>query len=226
MSAMNNKRPRASMDGFPMEDDCHPRTLNSKRFLSDAMANELGWKWSLEDNNNNHHQAETTATTTTTSLSMDGNQSRRQSMDLDTTSNNNNNTLRRTVSASDVVGEDLLLNGGGGSMDLLRRRAMKYAHEQKNLKQDFPFPKALEVVVATTDHLNQETVFAERDEEEEKSNSNNNNPTTPRNEDDVLEEVAPASFYPASPSDQSPLMTNLRKSALLRSLRGKQAFFK
>ena len=245
MSAMNNKRPRASMDGFPMEDDCHPRTLNSKRFLSDAMANELGWKWSLEDNNH-HHQAETTATTTTTtSLSMDGNQSRRQSMDLDTTSNNNsrenlfnysnsnnnnsnnnNNTLRRTVSASDVVGEDLLLNGGGGSMDLLRRRAMKYAHEQKNLKQDFPFPKALEVVVATTDHLNQETVFAERDEEEEKSNSNNNNPTTPRNEDDVLEEVAPASFYPASPSDQSPLMTNLRKSALLRSLRGKQAFFK
>ena len=113
-------------------------------------------------------------------------------------------------------------------MDLLRRRAMKYAHEQKNLKQEFPFPKALEVVVATTDHPNQEEAFAERDDEEEKSNTNNNNnnPTTPRNEDDGLEEVAPASFYPASPSDQSPLMTNLRKSALLRSLRGKQAFFK
>jgi len=232
MNNHNNKRPRASMDGFPMEDDCHPRTLNSKRFLSDAMANELGWKWSLEENNNNNNTQTETTTTTTTSLSMDGNQSRRQSMDLDTTSrennnmiiispssmhgNNNNttaNALRRTVSASDVSGEDSLLNNGGGSMDLLRRRAMKYAQEQKNLKE-FHFPKALEVVVADQ----------EVEEEKEKSNSNNNsNPTTPRNDDNVLEEVAPASFYPASPSDQSPLMTNLRKAALLRSLsRGKQ----
>ena len=230
---LNNKRPRASMDGFPMEDDCHPRTLNSKRFLSDAMANELGWKWSLEETNGNNNTQQTETTTTTTSLSMDGNQSRRQSMDLDTTShsrennntiiispssmhgNNNNataNALRRTVSASDVSGEDSLLNNGGGSMDLLRRRAMKYAQEQKNLKE-FHFPKALEVVVADQ----------EVDEEKEKSNSNNSNPTTPRNDDNVLEEVAPASFYPASPSDQSPLMTNLRKVALLRSLsRGKQ----
>ncbi|CAL6313641.1 unnamed protein product [Bathycoccus prasinos] len=233
MNNHNNKRPRASMDGFPMEDDCHPRTLNSKRFLSDAMANELGWKWSLEETNGNNNTQQTETTTTTTSLSMDGNQSRRQSMDLDTTShsrennntiiispssmhgNNNNataNALRRTVSASDVSGEDSLLNNGGGSMDLLRRRAMKYAQEQKNLKE-FHFPKALEVVVADQ----------EVDEEKEKSNSNNSNPTTPRNDDNVLEEVAPASFYPASPSDQSPLMTNLRKAALLRSLsRGKQ----
>ena len=46
----NSKRPRASFDGLPLEaDDCHPRAMNSKRFLSDAMANELGWKWSLED---------------------------------------------------------------------------------------------------------------------------------------------------------------------------------
>ena len=43
--------------------------------------------------------------------------------------------------------EDSLLNNGGGSMDLLRRRAMKYAQEQKYLKE-FHFPKALEVVVA------------------------------------------------------------------------------
>ena len=59
-------------------------------------------------------------------------------------------------------------------MDLLRRRAMKYAQEQKYLKE-FHF-KALEVVVADQ----------EVDEEKEKSNSNNSNPTTP-NDDNVLE---------------------------------------
>ena len=197
------------MDGFPMEDDCHPRTLNSKRFLSDAMANELGWKWSLD-------------------TVESGSQSRRQSMDLDTTSNNTIynrtgehniinspsgiNTLKRTGSASDGVGEDLSNNGG---MDLLRRRAMKYAQEQKNKAPVFLVKlSALDVLDSSSSKgllvVENEGILHGEEHEEEK------NPTTPR---DV--EVAPASFYPASPSDQSPLMTNLRKAALLRSLRGK-----
>lgn len=197
------------MDGFPMEDDCHPRTLNSKRFLSDAMANELGWKWSLD-------------------TVESGSQSRRQSMDLDTTSNNTIynrtgehniinspsgiNTLKRTGSASDGVGEDSSNNGG---MDLLRRRAMKYAQEQKNKAPVFPVKlSALDVLDNSSSKgllvVENEGILHGEEHEEEK------NPTTPR---DV--EVAPASFYPASPSDQSPLMTNLRKAALLRSLRGK-----
>ena len=110
-----------------MEDDCRLENVKLEA-VSLGRHGERRWdKWSLEETNGNNNTQQTeTTTTTTTSLSMDGNQSRRQSMDLDTTSHsrennnmiiispssmhgNNNNTtanaLRRTVSASDVSGK-------------------------------------------------------------------------------------------------------------------------
>ena len=66
------------MDGFPMEDDCHPRTLNSKRFLSDAMANELGFCTEFRRNHGNNNTQQT-ETADDDDESFDGwNQSRRQ----------------------------------------------------------------------------------------------------------------------------------------------------
>ena len=113
-------------------------------------------------------------------------------MDLDTTSNNTIynrtgehniinspsgiNTLKRTGSASDGVGEDSSNNGG---MDLLRRRAMKYAQEQKNKAPVFPVKlSALDVLDSSSSKgllvVENEGILHGEEHEEEK------NPTTPR----------------------------------------------